>query len=283
MMKRFVVVLSLVVVLFLSGCIQSTGSRGGGTNGLIIESFFPSVNEVEAGDSVDIIAILKNVGGSEVNDIQVELNGLGDWNPVLITPPPDRMLPADPERRAEPETAEVVWVATAPSYKTGVENQEFEMRVYYTYSTSALAKIKVASESYIKSFPPSERQGKINELGVKMDKYTDGPISVSVRAPSKVIRSGSGSLRITIDIQNVGGGYLVNNELFVTVSSPERSVDCGISGPVKLLQGKSKEIRCTVNVNLDKGWDNIPIQVDLINYRYWVRASSTISAKPIEV
>jgi len=282
MMKRVIPFLLMLIILSLSGCTQQSRS-GGGTNGLIIESFGPVVSEVEPGESVDIIAKLKNAGGSEVRGIEVELYGLGDWNPLLTTSPPSNMLPGDPTRGIEAETAEVVWTATAPSYRTRVENQEFEMRAYYTYSTSAVAQIKVASDSYIKSFPASEQQSKINELGVKMEKYTEGPISVSISAPSKVIRGGSASLRITIDIQNVGGGNLVNYELPVRVSSPGRSVNCGISGNVKLLEGKSRQIRCSVDVNLDRGWDNIPIQVELENYRYWVSARSTISAKPTEV
>jgi len=283
MQKKIILALILVAVLLLSGCTQTNSGGGGGTNGLIIESFGPIVSEVEPGDSVDIMAVLKNAGGSEVTNINVELYGLGDWSPRLVTAPPSSMLPGDPKRGIEPETAEVVWEARAPSYKTGVENQEFEMRVYYTYSTSAVAQIKVASDSYIKSFPASEQQSKINELGVKMDKYTDGPISVSVSAPSKVIRAGSSTVRITIDIQNVGGGNLVNYDLPIRISSPGGSVNCGISGTVKLLQGKSKQIRCTVDANLGSGWDNIPIQIDLENYRYWVGATSTISALPKEV
>ncbi len=281
-MKSIFTLIVLGLIVFFSGCTQ-VGTNTGGTNGLIIESFGPVVSQVQPGDKVDIMAIFKNAGGSEVSNIDVELYGLGDWKPVLITPPPSSMLPGDPKRNIDPEIADVVWEATAPSYKTGIDNQEFELRAYYTYSTSAIAQIKVASDSYIKSFPASEQQNKINELGVKMEKYTDGPISVSVSAPSKVVRAGSTTTRITIDIQNVGGGNLVNYELPIRVSSPGRYINCGLSGNVKLLQGKSRQIRCTVDVNLGSGWDNIPIIIELNNYRYWVSATSSISVLPTEV
>jgi hypothetical protein len=282
MMKKVASLIIVAVILFLSGCTQ-TMSGSGGTNGLVIESFGPIISELEPGDSTDIMAVLKNAGGSEVTNINVELYGLGEWNPRLVTAPPSSMLPGDPKRGMEPETAEVVWEVTAPQYKTGIDNLEFEMMAYYTYSTSAIAQIKVASENYIKSFPPQEQKNKISELGVKMSKYTDGPISVSVSAPSKVLRGNSRSVRITIDIQNVGGGNLVNYELPIRVSSPGRSVNCGIGSTVKLLQGKSKQIRCVVDADIANGWDNIPVRIDLENYRYWVSARSTISVLPQEV
>ncbi|MEM5799660.1 MAG: hypothetical protein QXZ43_03270 [Candidatus Aenigmatarchaeota archaeon] len=279
-MKKFVVFSLLFVVLLLSGCTQKP--PGGSTNGIIIESFGPVVSQLEPGDKTDIIAVLKNVGGIEATNINVELYGLKDWGPQLVIEPPKNMMPGDSVRKIEPETAEVVWVVTAPKYKTGIENQEFEMRVYYTYSTKALATIKVASDKYIKSFPPSEQQAKIQDLGVKIDKPTDGPISVSISAPSKVIRDGSNTVRVTIDIQNVGSGNLDNYELPVRISSPIAGVQCSTPAKVKLLQGKSKQIRCSLNVDLDKGWENIPIQVELDNYKYWVSATSSISVLPTE-
>ncbi|MFH8086962.1 MAG: hypothetical protein QW609_04045, partial [Candidatus Aenigmatarchaeota archaeon] len=49
---------------------------------------------------------------------------------------------------------------------------------------------------------------------------------------------------------------------------------------VNLIQGKSKQISCSINANLANGWDNIPVQVDVENYRYWVSATSSISALP---
>ncbi|MEM5777357.1 MAG: hypothetical protein QXJ06_02820 [Candidatus Aenigmatarchaeota archaeon] len=280
-MKKFAVFSLLFIALFLSGCTQNPGG-GGSTNGIIIESFGPVVSQLEPGDTTDIIAVLKNTGGAEAQNINVQLYGLSDWNPRTVTQPPSVMMPGDPVRNIEPETAEVVWEVTAPKYKTGIDNQEFEMRVYYSYSTKALATIKVASDNYIKSFPSSEQQAKIQELGVKMDKPTDGPIRVSISAPSKVIRAGSNTVRITIDIQNVGSGNLENYELPIRVSSSLGSIQCSNTGTVKLLQGKSKQIRCSLNVNLDKGWENIPVEVTLENYRYWVSATSSISVLPTE-
>ncbi|MBU5687957.1 MAG: hypothetical protein KQA41_03465 [Candidatus Aenigmarchaeota archaeon] len=282
-MKKVAIFSILLIIIFLSGCTQ-TGSRGGSTNGIIIESFGPLISQLEPGDTTEITAILKNVGGSEARDIQVELYGLGDWNPRMIEAPETRLGPTDVTRNIQGESTPVTWEVTAPNYKTGVDNQEFEMRVYYTYSTSALASIKVASDSYIKNFQdPQERQNQINQLGVKMNRPTDGPISVSISAPSKVIKPGSNTLKVIIDIQNVGSGYLLNNQLNVRVYSEGRQVSCSPSGPIKLLQGKSRQLRCSVYIDLANGWDNIPIQVDLENYRYWVSATSTISALPTEV
>ncbi|MCX8179164.1 MAG: hypothetical protein N3E38_00275 [Candidatus Aenigmarchaeota archaeon] len=280
MPKNLFPIIFLTVLFFLSGCTQQGGRSGGGTNGLIIESFGPVISEVQPGDSVDIVAVLKNVGGHEVRDIQVSLYGLGDWNYVLTSPPPSSLAPADPTGRGEVETAEVVWTATAPSYRTGIENQEFEMVAYYTYSTSAIAYIKVATESYIKSFPHAEQQNKINELGVKMEKYTDGPISVTFSAPSKIVKADSRQLRVTINIQNVGGGSLVNNELDINIITPGRSNNCN-QMRAKLIQGKSKQITCLVDVSLGEGWDNIPVEVHVENYRYKVSATSSISVSPV--
>jgi hypothetical protein len=287
-MKKIILAILFVLILLLGGFLflsiyNIPVDHPWLEHDLIIYSFGPVVGEVEPGESINITAILTNMGSSEVRNISVELHGLEDWNPQLIMSPPSNMLPGNSVRGVKPEAAEVVWTVTAPLNITSVENQEFEMRAYYTYSTSAVAKIRVYSENYIKSLPASKQQSKINEAGVKMEKYTDGPINVGVAVPKKIVKDDSSSIRITIDIQNIGRGELVDNELPIRISSPERNINCNINETVELLQGKSRQIRCSVDVNLEKGWDDIPIQVELENYRYWVSATSTISVKPTEV
>ncbi|MEM5807291.1 MAG: hypothetical protein QW474_02820, partial [Candidatus Aenigmatarchaeota archaeon] len=78
-------------------------------------------------------------------------------------------------------------------------------------------------------------------------------------------------------------GYLLDNQINVKVFSEGRSVSCSPEGNIRLLQGKSRQLRCSIHVNLESGWDNVPIQVELENYRYWVSATSSISALPTEV
>jgi len=279
-MKRLLTLLMIVVAILVAGCTGTDHSSS--SNGIIIESFGPMVAQVEPNEQFDIIAKIRNVGGAEVKNIRPEIYGLAEWRLQGPYGVPDSLLPPDPTGKIQGEEAEISWVATAPAYATGIDNQEFELRIYYRYSTSALAQIKVATDSYIKSFPSDQQEAKRNELGVKMEKTTSGPISVSITAPSKVLKN-TNTLRIVVDIQNIGGGSLTNNELPISIKSSVGSISCDVSSPIKLSSGKSKQIRCTVNVGgLDKGWEIIPIEVDLNNYEYWVNSVASISVLPTE-
>lgn len=283
-MKKLLPLLLVISIIIVSGCTGQGGSQGGSSQGIIIESFGPTLSEVEPGEVFDIIARIKNVGGAEVTGIRPEIYGLGEWKLRTIASAPSSLLPPDPARGIEGEEAEITWEATAPSYKTGIDNHEFELRVYHRYSTSAVAQIKVATDSYIKSFPTDEQEAKRNELGVVMEKTTSGPISVNIIAPNKVIKAGNNEVRVTVDIQNVGGGSVTNNEIPISISSSTSRVNCGLTGnTVRLTGGKSKQLRCSIYADMARGWDTIPLRVDINNYEYWVSSFATISVLPTEV
>lgn len=269
----------MAIIIFLSGCTSSSNSSGG--TGVIIEAFYPTIESAEPGDVVDIVARIKNTGGSDATNIDAKIYGLGEWNVRQTSSAPNVLEAGDPARNIQPEVVDISWEATAPSYRTGIDNQEFELRVQYRYSTSALAQIKVASDSYIKSFPLDQQQSKRDELGVKMQKPTDGPISITFDAPAKVIKAGGNEVNVIINIQNIGGGNLLNNQLDSFAVTSNRQVVCTTSQPIKLISGQSKQVRCKLYVDLTEGWDIIPIQVDT-SYTYWVSAKSSISVLPTE-
>ncbi|MCX8178543.1 MAG: hypothetical protein N3D75_01795 [Candidatus Aenigmarchaeota archaeon] len=278
-MKKIILASVLTLVIFLSGC--TTDNQGGGGTGIIIESFYPAMETVEPGEAVDIIARVKNTGGSDATDITANIYGLGDWRVTQTSPIPSVIEAGDPARKIQPEAIDVSWEAIAPSYKTGVDNQEFELRIQYKYSTSAVAQIRVASDSYIKGFPADQQQAKRDELGVKMQIPTDGPISITFDAPGKVVKSGSTTLSVVVNIQNIGGGSLVNNQLDTFQVTSNRHVVCSVAQPIKLISGQSKQVRCTINVDMTEGWDVVPIEVHT-SYRYWVSAKSSINVLPTE-
>ncbi|MEM0473392.1 MAG: hypothetical protein QXF88_01565 [Candidatus Aenigmatarchaeota archaeon] len=278
-MKKIILASVLTLVIFLSGC--TTDNQGGGGTGIVIESFYPAMETVEPGEAVDIIARVKNTGSSDATDITANIYGLGDWRVTQTSPIPSVIEAGDPARKIQPEVIDVSWEAIAPSYKTGVDNQEFELRIQYKYSTSATAQIRVASDSYIKGFPADQQQAKRDELGVKMQKPTDGPISITFDAPGKVVKSGSTTLSVVVNIQNIGGGSLVNNQLDTFQVTSNRHVVCPVAQPIKLISGQSKQVRCTINVDMTEGWDVVPIEVHT-SYRYWVSAKSSISVLPTE-
>lgn len=278
-MNKTVLISILTLIIFLSGC--TTQNQTGGGTGVVIEAFYPAVESAEPGDVVDLIARVKNTGGSDATEISANIYGLGDWRVTQTSPVPSVIESGDPARNIQPEVVDITWEAVAPSYKTGVDNQEFELRIQYKYSTSAVAQIKVASDSYIKSFPPEQQQSKRDELGVKMQKPTDGPISITFDAPAKVIKSGSTGLSVVVNIQNIGGGSLVNNQLDTFEVRSNRNVECTTAQPIRLISGQSKQVRCTINADMSEGWDVIPIEVHT-SYKYWVSAKSSISVLPTE-
>lgn len=282
-MKKLLPFLVIFGIILVSGCTGQGTSGGGGSQGIIIESFGTTYSKLEPGETFEITARIKNVGGAEVTNIRPEIYGLGEWNLRMITPPISSLKPPDPSRNIEGEETEIVWEAQAPSYKTGIDDYQFELRVYYIYSTSAEAQIRVATDKYIKSFPPDQQEAKINELGVRMEKTTSGPIDVNIDAPNKVIRSGSNEIRVTINIQNLGGGSITNNEIPISISS-STNIDCGpIGNVVKLIGGKSKQIRCSIFPSLTQGWDTIKLSVNIGPYEYWVNSFASISVLPEEV
>jgi hypothetical protein len=284
-MKRFLPLLLIIGVVIVSGCV-SQGKGGGGTNGIIIESFSPAISEVEPREEVDVTALIKNVGGAKTTNIQAQLLGLTDewgFNPGRSQSIGD-LLPPDADRGIEGEEEELIWYLTPPSKQVTLP-YEMELRVYYNYETSSVSQIRVATRNYIGSFPTDQQEAERNKLGVRVQQASSGPISINVIARSKVIDNPGENLSVTVDVQNVGGGTADNDRVGISVSS-DRSVSCtGIEGgQITLSRGKSRQIRCTINTGgiPANGWGEIPLTINL-NYRYWVSSVSTITVLAQEV
>lgn len=276
----------IFAVVFVAGCNQQSGTRAS-SNAVVITSFGPEVSEIEPTDSVSAIATIENIGGAKATNIKAQLLGLtSEWgvDPGRIINVRD-LLPPDPARNLQGEQEELVWFLTPPSKKVTL-GYDMELRVFYNYQTFSENLLRVATRAYIDSFPTAQREAERNKLGVTTSIPSSGPISVNVVARTKILDQPSGTMTATVDIQNVGGGKPENDEIGISIKSGNANLECpGISdGKVRLAQGKSRQLRCTINIPgiVERGWEEVPISIEL-SYTYWVSSVSSITVVGAEI
>lgn len=266
---------NILPLLFLSGIVILSGCTSGGTtsssNGIIISSFIADPAIVEGTETVYFVAGIQNVGGVKATGIKGELIGLpSGWNLRQTTfNDCSGLLPPEIASGAEGETCDFEWEGTAPSSDTTII-YPVDFKVSYNYATKYEALLKVASRDWIKSLPTDEQESEKSELGVSYSGTQIGPIHVSVKLRTAEIYAGS-TAYVILDIQNVGSGRPTNDIININVNG----VSCSGAGQVKLSQGKSKQIRCTMPTANIKNWQNVRIDVDL-NYDYWVKTSTEV-------
>ncbi len=279
-MKRILPLVFLISVFVISGCVKQDGSGGGGTNdGISISSFIADPSPVEGGDHVYLLMDIENKGGDVARGIQARIIGLptgtNGFSGNLGSPTglPNELYP--PEAGMSGEVATLEWDIVTPESQTDIEYPA-EAEIQYSYLSHVETLVRIANREWLRSLPPDERSTESGKQGKVEGGVQNGPIHATIKP------STSTASRLILDIQNVAGGLLPNDEIkSVTVSGMSCS---GLTNPVKLIRGKSKQFRCepSQDVSETERWKNIRIDVDL-DYDYIVKRPVTIKVlrKPL--
>jgi len=311
-MKKYLCLLLLTLIMFVSGCIGGQTSTTGASDGLVITEFgFGGIKSLEAGESVDIEMTIENVGDSPASVISVELFGpryyteskeneeqehTMEWK-LIKEPDFAKSLPA-----ANPETgyhpfSNSYWTLTAPKGITSDTDFTFFVRVKYNYMTTFTGKLLVMTSDYIRSRPKEEADRLRASGGVVQQITSAGPLRISATSGSHFItnknelKQSEYERTINFEVTNVGSGFPYNKDpgdytIEVAGSSgincnPEGDDTSGNTRPtLRLSGGKKGSFTCTFNVP-----DNINNRAELVfkidlNYSYYIdKASEPITVK----
>ena len=304
-MKKLLPLLLVIGAVLVSGCGSipqiTTEEDKIGTNGLIITSFSSDASSIPAGDSIELLLEVKNVGGAEATDAIVDLSGVYfgtgtlDWNcggdektsgVKLTTPllPPEQGIPGDVDSNS--------WYCKSPSDIKSDTPYTFDVRMTYGYSTDVTGKLNFVDDDYWGSLSQDEKQKLAG--GVSFLSQSDGPLSIKLYSGSRtrpfVIYPGETTEEHTlrIIIQNVGSGKPVDHE--VTIESLDlggelslvKKEDCVKT--VTLSRGKSASVSCKVrHSNPQKILNRQDITVKLhLTYKWFVDSSTDVTVeKPL--
>jgi hypothetical protein len=294
-----IIILILVAVGFLvfggqmiSGITPGApvGTVGPGTQGVVIQRFFPEASAVEtvAGENENFVytAIIKNLGEVEATNVKAELVGglgAGQVSEELRGRDSDVLAPADPQRNIPGEETTATWALNLPdSLRTDV-SYTTTARVTYKYSTVNNILFRVVNREFVRqAAAPGVQQPA--QSGIISAKTTLGPFSIVATSRTTVLAGDSGDIRITYQITNTGGGRaftdaIGDDKILVKVTP----IGANLVNPEtcnnvkhRLSQGTTKILTCTIRVSGVTTFTEIPISLEL-QYNYYVQQSTSIT------
>ncbi len=265
-MKRL---LPVVLVLLVSGCVQTGGETKITGAGLAVVDFSSSVEDVEGmGKTVRISMEVENQGGYTTGDVLACLIGSNFpgkiseqmWSsesPVCQSAKRE-LYAADPETGAPGGTARFRWILKSPWIPYPQERtDEFVGRIFYRYKSQATAKVWVYSEEELRA---AKQRGETFSETLETV-ATPGPVEISLSA-KQPIRADDGYFTLTVTLTNSGGGTVFDSKNFDFSSEtppkvselnvinlrfdyPESSLqDEGCDDVVELRRGETRTISC---------------------------------------
>jgi hypothetical protein len=265
-LKKLVV---LFPIVFLAGCINLGG--GGTGSGISIVSFSPSDSSVEPGTPVLLTLVVENRGGADARNIRVELGGLtDDWQIDGRSRTISDLGHADSARGITTSPGDSIdWTLVPPGLSNKLDYQAVA-QVTYDYSTTLDTLIRATSFDYYRTNKP--KTGVIGPSSV-----SNGPVSISVKAPNSVF-AGS-SVPVYFEFHNTASGRVVGpaiDTLNIQVSGS--GVSCAKSS-VKLIQGKDASVRCDASTGGVSTFKDFRVTIS-ISYTYQLTSITTISVLP---
>jgi hypothetical protein len=225
-MQKIIAVLALLFLVPVSGCVfpgfNPFDSKTPPQTGVLIEDFSPDFQTVRSGEQVTFLMKVKNTGSVTAKDGFAELLGLDQaWNggsgasasktneifPSENTCRYDikgiSLLPADADAGTTGGETTCTWKYVAPQVLPGLTvKAKPSVRFYYTYSSSTVKTITIATREELKSY---EEQGKT--LPSESSSKTNSPVSIDIET-STPIRTYANSVEfpVVITMKNIGGG-----------------------------------------------------------------------------
>jgi len=299
---KLLLLLVPIVVVAISGCTGTSDSGATFGTGIAILNWEPTFSSgLESGDSLQFRLRVQNQGEVTAVEVTPVITGIvpEDWGlptsqfygygigQSFDMMPPNRIQNTPGEIRQE------TYDARAPSLPFGV-TQTFtpQIRVYYTYRTTASKLITLVNEQELKRL-----QDKGQTLSSKDTVSSAGPLKVTINA-GKFLKSKdvgvSRAFPITVDIQNVGGGVVstmnqpemdyVVDIAFQTTSGRLTLSGCqnqNTQGGVTLWKGQSATVTCTATIGQVLATEEANIKV-VLDYDYYVDASTAVTVTGTE-
>jgi len=282
-MKKALILLSLIFLVYLSGCINQ--EKKGTTTGVIIKTFKPDISEIFSGDSVVFTLTIENVGEEDASNVQAKLFGLGtDWTWDSSKQTIGSLMKSDSQADIPGGTGDATWDATSPSGLKVDNSYTAGVRVYYSYKTTASGTIWVYNQNYLKA-NPTEAEEIMGSSGIASFSVTKAPVNISLSGVARplIYRSGTQSSSLSILIDNEGQGYPyreTETDMEITVTKFKvANTDCltTISDTTpRLPRSGQKSISCTFNLPSEVvEYTTIPVEVEL-SYNYYLDGSTTV-------
>ena len=225
---------SLVLVVFLAGCVGQPPTKTTTGNGLILKSFSPDFDKIRSGESITLSAMVENVGEADATSISAELFGLNldgtEWsllasqNPQVLS----ILRRADTTLNLAGESYEFSWNLRSPQNLKVDNSYTADLRVYHKYSTSSASTLKFLTYDYLKSLPSDQFEEMKATSGVTQSQISNAPISVEVTVGDRplVVYDNGDTFSLQIVVSNVGSG----NAFKSTASYPGYSGTTGGTG-----------------------------------------------------
>ncbi|MBI5347477.1 MAG: hypothetical protein HZB66_02610 [Candidatus Aenigmarchaeota archaeon] len=144
---KVVLILSVMIIIIISGCVQQQEVNTDANNGLVIKAFDTDISNIRESDrSFSIHMQVENVGGTTSRVALASLHG-ANWVPGYIYESLTAYSPlSPPDITVNPPTPgdfrEVEWKLPTPDLPEGViQVYDLTGRVLYEYSTSAVANL----------------------------------------------------------------------------------------------------------------------------------------------
>jgi len=278
-MRKYLGLLLLIPIIFLSGCISQPSGQTGRPIGVVIKKFYPDVSEIYAGESVTFFVTVENIGEEDAEDVKAKLFGLGtDWGGEVGVEKEIGFL----EKAVEENGGEgdAWWDVTAPSTIRGeYVDYPAQVRVSYKYKSHGQGILKVINSEY-KRLHPEEAETSGAEF-----QATSAPVEIRLSGVAKpfIFREEGQTAYLEIKLGNIGQGKNYLEDLLdrkvrideITVNDQPCLNDIPQIVRLPREKGDYKTISCKFELPSVEEWTTIPIYVE-VSYNYFVDDKTTI-------
>lgn len=247
---HFVLLLSLVGILLVSGCIGQRSVTVLENDGLRIAEFSAEPQDVDANDAVTFTLQVENVGYVDATDVNVSLGGVeNSWRTLsnaLIADTNDfskrytRLFPPNPKFNQPGDLRVASWIFKTPELPPGLQvDRRVDANVLYNYKTTGSITVRAIGEQYLRTNYIAK--GKTvqapdifnTNAPVKLLWPTTGPwanyyIRVDDAADAELFQEKA----IQIRLVNVGSGFPITDGVpgrvygNITIRGPAKFRDC---------------------------------------------------------
>ncbi len=237
----------LVLVLFFSGCVGSSGNKKPTGEGIEVVSF-NTQTEIDSGDQFDLDLVVQNFGDSEATKINANLfqtSGIQALNSNVLST--SSLLPPNNEKGIEGEEQVFTWSLLAPILRND-ETKSLQARITYDYTSTANSNFYIVPKTQLNEKGKGEFQ--------TYSTSSAGPVTLSI-VPMPAFKSSppqKTNVQVNLIVSNTGGGKVVDSKvsnLLIILKGEGAELDvtskCSdvSSGTISLYgRDQSRAIRC---------------------------------------
>jgi len=281
----------IAVAVVVSGC--TTGGGGtGGTKGVVITYFEPDISEIYSGDEVMFTAGVENVGGEDAENVKLLLFGLGNtWKYSSNNPKGTKQdITGTLEKSESSEgirggTGEAQWEVGSPNSLKVDNVYTANVRLSYSYITTALANVKIYDNEYLQSIP-EQTESIMASSGIDTFTVTDAPITIELSGFTKplVYRADSTTKEASVRmlISNIGEGkpFLLDDESTPKIEVVRVKVNDELitldEDTYRLPRSGKKSVAFNFPLPEIESYTTIPIEI-VLSYKYFIDDSTQIT------